>query len=237
MASFKVSHLEPDECEYELCIRGLPSQLTRTRLANLVDILSREALGTLVAPEKCCNQDFVDEVNQCFRKLEELEKLLVTLADHSQSDFKPHEKLHSRLNHLFIRLGRIHSSDSRIRTQVNGLSGKCDKYINFLYETLDGKASLSELLKGEKLIPTGPASVADGEDISEEDATLPMIGFENREVIYLFDKPEDYDIPSTPPPTWKFNSSIIEFLNYKEGNWKEKKKKIKINKSGGSSRK
>lgn len=152
MASFILAHLEPDECEYELCIRGLPSQLTRQRLTNLEDILSREALGSLRAPDKCCNKNFVDEVNQCFRKLEELEKLLVTLADYSQSNFKPHRALHSRLNHLFIRLSRIHSNDNRIIVQVNGLTGKCGKYISFLNETLEGRASLSELLKGEKLI-------------------------------------------------------------------------------------
>lgn len=154
MASFILAHLEPDECEYELCIRGLPAQLTRVRLANLVEILASEALGTMQAPDKCCNKDFLSEVNHCFRKLEELEKLLITLADYSQSDFKPHQKLHSRLNHILIRLGRIKnsSSDSRILMQVNGLIGKCEKYISFINDSMGGKASLSELLKGEKLI-------------------------------------------------------------------------------------
>lgn len=154
MASFKLAHLEPDECEYELCIRGLPTQLTRIRLSNLADILESEALGTMQAPDKCCNKDFVSEVNHCFRKLEELEKLLITLANYSQPDFKPHQKLLSRLNHLLIRLGRIKnsSSDSRILMQLSGLTGKCQKYISFLNDSMGGEVLLSELLKGEKLI-------------------------------------------------------------------------------------
>lgn len=152
MATFDLSHLAADEKEYELRVRGLPYTLTRTRESNLADVLSREALGVIEAPDRCLNKDFVDEVNQCFRKLEELEKLLITLADYSKSDFNPHLRLRSRLSHLLLRLCRIKSNDSRIIIQVNGLAGKCDKYINHLNETITGNFSLSDLLKGEKFV-------------------------------------------------------------------------------------
>lgn len=152
MATFELSHLAADEKEYELRVRGLPYTLTRTRESNLADVLSREALGVIEAPDRCLNKDFVDEVNQCFRKLEELEKLLITLADYAKSDFNPHVRLRSRLSHLLLRLCRIKSNDSRIIIQVNGLAGKCDKYINHLNEAITGKVSLSDLLKGEKFV-------------------------------------------------------------------------------------
>lgn len=151
MAEFKLEHLSADEVEYELQLRGLPPYSTRVRLANLAERLMMESIGQVPTPSHCLNKNLVAEVNFCFGKLEELEKILVGIAENSSVDGSG-KVLISRLTQLKNRINRIVSDDHRLMKQAHGLSQKCAKYVAFLSESLYGKATLSFLLKNEKLV-------------------------------------------------------------------------------------
>lgn len=151
MATFKLEHLSSDEVEYELQLRGLPPYSTRIRLSNLAERCRMEEIGQIRIPTHCLNKDLVAEVNTCFSKLEILEKLLVSIAEKTTlAGSEP--VLISRLLHLNNRINRITTDDHRLMKQADGLSQKCVKYVAFLNESLNGKASLSDLLKSEKLV-------------------------------------------------------------------------------------
>lgn len=138
-------HLEPDEIEYELNIRGMPPQITRLRARNLRERLLMEMRKETLAPMECLNKDVAVEISIVHGKLKQLDYGLVNAAD--SNCFKSMEVLLSRLYHLSSRLNRVKSDDHRIIKQQEILSKKMSSYIEIVLLSLEGKVELKNQLK------------------------------------------------------------------------------------------
>lgn len=81
MLFMEPDHLEEDEIHYELFLRSMPPQVTRSRMNVFRERLLMEMRGEVEVPKVCPNKDLVDEVKKGIVKLISLEKLLVSCAE------------------------------------------------------------------------------------------------------------------------------------------------------------
>lgn len=138
-------HLEPDELEHELNIRGLPLQVTRLRARNLRERLLMEMRKEVLAPVVCLNPDLGLEMTIVDGKLKQLDFDMVNAAE--SNCFKSMEILSSRLYHLYGRLVRIRSDDQRINKHQCTLNKKLNSYIEVIHLALEGKVVMKDQLK------------------------------------------------------------------------------------------
>lgn len=139
------NHLENDEVEHELNIRGMPPQITRLRSRNLRERLLMEMRKEVAAPADCLNPDLALEITIVLGKLKQLECELINAAE--SNCFKLMEVLASRLYHLYGRLIRVKSDDHRIINQQEITRKKIVLYIEILHLSLEGKLVMKEQLK------------------------------------------------------------------------------------------
>lgn len=148
------NHLEEDELHYELFLRSMPPQVTRSRMDVFRERLIMEMRGEVPVPKHCPNRDLLDEVKKGIVKLITLEKLLVSCAE-TKCD-KTISVLRSRLIHLGERLNRISSDDNRIYDKVKGLVAKVNCYLETLLGVSEGKLELKQWLSDQNFTYTEP---------------------------------------------------------------------------------
>lgn len=166
------NHLENDEVEHELNIRGMPPQITRLRSRNLRERLLMEMRNEVAAPADCLNPDLALEITIVLGKLKQLDCEMVNAAE--SNCFKLMEVLASRLYHLYGRLIRVKSDDHRIINQQEIIRKKIVLYIEILHLSLEGKVIMKDQLK--------TLNVA---AIDEARASTPIPPLESRPVIRL----------------------------------------------------
>lgn len=150
-------HLEKDEIEHELNIRGMPPQVTRLRARNLRERFLMEMRKEVEAPVDCLNPDLSLELTIVDGKLKQLDYVMVNSAD--SNCFKSMEVLSTRLYHLYGRLLRIRSEDQRIIKHQGLLKKKLCSYIEVVHLALEGKVVMKDQLKSLNLSAISTSTV------------------------------------------------------------------------------
>lgn len=139
--------LEEDEVTFELKIRSMPPVITRHRLEMLKQRFMLEMRGEAEVPNTLIG-DCGNEIKICFKKVKELERLLISAAD------KPEKilALISRFNHLSFRIKLLISKDERETDQIKTISEKILYYLELLNSVRQGKANLKDTLNTADLL-------------------------------------------------------------------------------------
>lgn len=144
-AFMEPTHLEKDELELELRIRGMPPVVTRHRIEVLRERLLMELRGEVEIPKGHPLSDYASEVVHCFEKLKEIDYIMLEAAD--KDCLKIIEVIPSRLIHIMSKLTRIFTDDHRLINQVKVLKKKILDYLELIKLSLEKKIVLKEHFK------------------------------------------------------------------------------------------
>lgn len=139
------THLERDELEVELKIRGMPPVPTRYRIEILRERLLMEMRGEADVPRGYSKGDLALEVMGCFEKLKSIDYLMLEAAD--KNCLTTISVIPSRLLHVRSRLQRIITYDHRIVNQISVLDKKIAMYLDLIKLSLESKIILKEHFK------------------------------------------------------------------------------------------
>lgn len=138
-------HLEKDEIELELRLRGMSPVITRHRLDVLRERLLMEMRGEVEVPKGHPLSDYASEVVHCFEKLKEIDYIMLEAAD--KDCLKSIMTIPSRLIHIMSRLTRISTYDHRLLNQIKILKKKISDYLELIKLSIEKKIVLKEHFK------------------------------------------------------------------------------------------
>lgn len=144
-AFMEPTHLEKDEIELELRIRGMSPVITRYRIDVLRERLLMEMRGEVEVPKGSPLSDYASEVVHCFEKLKQIDFIMLEAAD--QDCLKTITVIPSRLMHIMAKLMRISTYDHRLINQIKILKKKISDYLELIKLSLEKKIILKEHFK------------------------------------------------------------------------------------------